>query len=124
MTSVYESEHDSALSASRLLLARDRLGNIVDELNASDSARQSLSTMEELAIINVTDAEGSKQDSGHGYFINSPWASSDVLIALKYRLSPAERGLVRSEDSFVWAFPDDYIERLRAAVIKAGSQER
>jgi hypothetical protein len=41
------------------------------------------------------------------------------LITLAYGLSPTDRGLVRGEDSPVWAFPADYIERLRAAIIKA-----
>ncbi|MDX2499988.1 MAG: hypothetical protein QNL14_05700, partial [Deltaproteobacteria bacterium] len=53
-----------------------------------------------------------------------PWASSDILITLAYGLSPAERGLVRGENMPVWEFPADYIERLRAAIIKANPELR
>ena len=51
--------------------------------------------------------------NGHGYFRQSPWASSDILATLAYDLQPADRGLVRATDSPIWTFPTDYIERLR-----------
>jgi hypothetical protein len=73
----------------------------------------------DISIINVTEASQATAGNGHDYFRRSPWASSDILITLAYGLSPMERGLVRGEDSPLWTFPADYIERLRTAIIKA-----
>ena len=73
----------------------------------------------DISIINVTEASQATAGNGHGYFRQSPWASSNILTTLAYGLSPPERGLVRSGDSPIWSFPADYIERLRAAIIKA-----
>ena len=73
----------------------------------------------DISIVNVTEASQATAGNGHGYFRRSPWASSDILITLAYGLSPRQRGLVREENSPIWAFPADYIERLRAAIIKA-----
>ncbi len=121
-TTVYGSEHDTALAASRFLLARDRLGHIVDTENASDTVRSFMASTQELFFIDVTEAEGSDLDNGHGYFRNSPWASSDVLMNMMYGLKPAERGLVRGEDGMFWVFPEDYVERLRTAIIYANPE--
>jgi len=40
------------------------------------------------------------------------------LTTLLYNLTPSERGLVQAPDSPVWTFPDDYIDRLRRALVK------
>jgi hypothetical protein len=37
-------------------------------------------------------------------------------MTLMYDLSPAERGLQLSNDSGIWTFPTDYIDRLRMTV--------
>jgi esterase/lipase superfamily enzyme len=118
---VYMSEKDKALSASRFLTRRERLGemwkehpaHLDDYLNEREA---------DVSIINVTQAEGGTAGNGHGYFRNSPWASSDVLMSLMYDLSPGDRGLVRVDNSFVWSFPPDYIQRLRNALAKANPQ--
>ena len=33
--------------------------------------------------------------------------SSDILLALRYGLAPADRGLVRDEGGVFWRFPPD-----------------
>ncbi len=76
----------------------------------------------DISGINVTSAEGSTGGNGHTYFRKSPWASSDILMTLAYDLPPAERGLVRETGAPVWTFPPDYIERLRAALMKANPE--
>ena len=57
-----------------------------------------------------------KEESGHGYFRNSPWVSSDVLANPGLDMTPKERGLVRQDNKIFWSFPEDYIERLRLAL--------
>ena len=112
---VYVSEQDKALAWSRFMTRRERLGemwtehpaHLDDYLNEREA---------DASVINVTEAEGGTTGNGHQYFRQSPWASSDVLMTLAYDLSPGDRGLVRTNDTFLWKFPPDYIERLRAAL--------
>jgi hypothetical protein len=39
-------------------------------------------------------------------------------MTLRYDLSPAARGLVRNEETSIWSFPTDYIQRLRNALVE------
>lgn len=48
--------------------------------------------------------------------------SSDILKTLMYGLSPAERGLVNTDDQPIAAFPPDYTEHLIAALEKANPE--
>jgi len=117
--SVYISEKDKALSLSRFLTRRERLGQMWSQEMIPAVAEYLYQNEADISIINVTNASQAAAGNGHGYFRRSPWASSDILITLAYGLGPAERGLVRGENLPVWEFPADYIERLRAAIIKA-----
>jgi hypothetical protein len=115
---IYQSSADSALGLSRRVFGRDRVGEIVagdlDRPGVQDFLRQN----PKLRIIDVTDAEAGTAGSGHSYFRESPWVSSDILMTLLYDLSPSERGLVPQPNSPVWTFPDDYIDRLRRSLIR------
>ena len=113
---VYRSETDKALSFSSWLLNTNRLGEInpVDALTRKELAV--LPENQDLRIINVSRASQAGSGNGHDYFRNSPWVSSDVFMALRFDLSPGERGLYQDEGSAVWQFPEDYIERLRQSL--------
>lgn len=113
---VYASANDKALGFSRWVFARDRIGQVDKNMFASPEAVRILQAIENLRVINVTEAEGSDAGNGHGYFRRSPWASSDILATLRFDLTPRQRGLVRAEDTHVWRFPPDYVERLRTAL--------
>ena len=112
---IYMSETDKALGVARFLFSYDRLGQMF-EGEIPETTTQFLLKTENLRLINVTEAEGAATNNGHGYFRNSPWASSDILAALRYGLGPAERGLVREAGSPIWTFPPDYVARVRKAV--------
>lgn len=110
--SIYVSGTDKALNFSQFLTRRERLGQMWQETPVQVS--ELLNNHEaDLSIINVTGTAGSDIGNGHGYFRKSPWASSDILISLMYGFRPSERGLVQADDSNIWTFPQDYIERLR-----------
>ena len=112
-TSVYMSKFDKALGVSQYLTRRERLGQMFDDDNMSPSGRKLLEEYsDQVSAINVSDAEGAGTGNGHGYFRNSPWASSDVLMTLAYSLTPKQRGLVRQDDAPVYMFPPDYVQRL------------
>jgi esterase/lipase superfamily enzyme len=114
---IYVSGKDKALGMSRWLFGRERLGQMwTGPLNPR--VIEYLNNTPELHVIDVTAVEGSTEGNGHAYFRTSPWVSSDILVALMYDLEPDERGLVRPTDRPIWTFPDDYIQRLRAVLLK------
>lgn len=117
--SVYLSEHDKALRFAQLVSRRQRMGQLwgsgADEL--PPQARQAiLRFRDQISYINVSTAEGANKGNGHQYFRSSPWVSSDLLMTLRYGLSPLERGLEEQEDLPVYTFPPDYIARLWSAI--------
>jgi len=113
---IYQSSGDSALGLSRRVFGRNRLGQIVAGDLSRPGLRDFLEQHPELRIIDVSDAEAGTAGSGHGYFRESPWVSSDILMALLYDLAPSDRGLVRKPNSPIWTFPEDYVGRLRRAL--------
>lgn len=115
--SVYLSEGDKALGLSRFLTRRERLGQMWTDMPEYLS-EYFQDNEADVSFINVTRAEGGTDGNGHGYFRQSPWASSDILMTLRYDLSPAARGLVRNEETSIWSFPTDYIQRLRNALVE------
>jgi esterase/lipase superfamily enzyme len=112
---IYVSRHDKALAMSRWLVRHDRLGQ-ADNLAVDPTAVRYLNATPQLVLVDVSDVEGATRGNGHAYFRNSPWASSDILMALMYDLEPGERGLVTTFERPIWTFPDDYILRLKAAL--------
>jgi len=114
---IYQSSGDSALGLSRRVFQRNRIGQVVaGELNRP-GVKEFFERHPQLVVVDVTDAEAGTAGSGHGYFRESPWVSSDILATLLYDLPPSDRGLVRKPNSPVWTFPSDYISRLRRALI-------
>jgi len=116
---IYMSEYDKALGVSQWLTRRERLGQMWGDKggNMTRHARKALTDYgDQVSFINVSDAEGADVGNGHGYFYNSPWASSDLLATLIYGLTPEQRGLVKQDDLPVYTFPPDYIEHLWGAI--------
>jgi len=117
--SIYMSQYDKALGVSQFLTRRQRLGQLWGGKGGEihPLARQALIDFrDQVSFINVSDAEGSDTGNGHGYFLSSPWASSDILMTMYYGLTPEQRGLVEQEDLPVFTFPPDYISRLWNAI--------
>jgi len=115
---IYASEKDKALGVSRWVFGRDRLGQIVS-IDLSEDAASYLRWNKKLVVINATDTPGADSGNGHAYFRQSPSTSSDILATLTFGLKPEERGLEQTGGRPIWTFPADYIDRLRAALIKA-----
>ena len=121
---IYLSRRDRALDLSQMLLRRKRLGQLLASDEMKPHMVETLRQMGELSLINVTEAKDAATGNGHGYFRRSPWASSDMLMSLRYGLSPAARGLTLMPDLPVWTFPPDYIARLREAIVRANPSLR
>jgi len=110
---IYLSDTDKALSISKFVFTRRRLGQAFMPENMSPAVRDYLQRTNNLILVDVTNAEGAATGNGHSYFRKSPWVSSDVLMTLKYDLPPGERGLVRHKTKPTWTFPEDYTSRLK-----------
>lgn len=110
---IYQSSGDSALGLSRRVFLRNRVGQLVRGELDRPGVKEFFEQHPELVVVDVTDAEAGTAGSGHSYFRESPWVSSDILTTLLYDLAPSDRGLVLKPNSAVWTFPEDYIDRLR-----------
>ena len=112
---VYQSAADGALGMSQMIFSRQRVGQFVTEIPQGQNIDYFFEHPE-FRFIDVTQADAGEVQGGHGYFRKSPWVSSDVLMTLLYNLPPEQRGLVRHEDTPVWTFPPDYVDRLRQSL--------
>jgi len=115
---IYLSEMDKALSLSKWVFNRDRLGQKWDDGKMTESIAEWLWETDEITFIDVTDAEKSTTGNGHAYFRQSPWVSSDILSTLMYDLTPEERSLQRSREWPIWQFPKDYITKLTTKLVE------
>jgi esterase/lipase superfamily enzyme len=115
---IYQSLEDSALRLSQRVFGRNRTGEIVKGDLTGPGVRVFLREHPELRIVDVTRAEAGTAGSGHGYFRESPWVSSDILTTLLYNLAPSARGLVLEPDSPIGTCSEDHIGRWRWALVK------
>lgn len=109
---IYMSGTDSALSTSRWLFERYRLGEAWHTTTPPVPFVDYLKRTPQLRFVDVTQAKNADTGNGHHYFMESPWVSSDLLMSLLYDLTPTERGLVQ-DPSQMWRFPEDYPQRLK-----------
>jgi len=119
---VTQSDHDGALaSAERLMGGQDRIG-LLHAASVAQEHAEWLLNLERFHVVNVSRGSDERgfDITGHRYWFNHPWASSDVVLSIRTDLGPVERGLVgvppqdRPErEPIVWAIPADYPDRLR-----------
>lgn len=110
---VYASEVDHALTLSSNIYEAPRTGASVNHLQQGQL--KALRKKGNLALINVTSAKRhNKRFSGHFYHYMNSWVSSDVLLAMKFGVSPEQRGLTRAAGNAFYIFPEDYRDRVEA----------
>lgn len=115
---VTQSDHDGALKAGeRFMGGQARIG-LLHAATVAEEHRAWLMNLQRFHVINVSRGAGERgfDITGHRYWFNHPWASSDVLLAIRTDLSPQQRGLQGvspAERPIVWAIPADYPNRLR-----------
>ncbi|KPK00349.1 MAG: hypothetical protein AMJ60_01680 [Desulfobacterales bacterium SG8_35] len=117
-TTIYLSELDSALSLSKWIFNRQRLGQMWEGRKLPEGLAELLWQADDLILADVSDVEKAATGNGHAYFRKSPWVSSDILSTLMYDLSPEERGLYHSKEWPIWQFPQDYISKLTNKLIE------
>lgn len=108
------SSKDSALEMARTFM---RGGARIGQRNTDLSPEQMDVVMaaDRLEVVDVSRGwEGRGFDiTGHRYWFDHPWASSDIILAVRSDLGPAERALGETDVDLLWTLPPDYPERLR-----------
>ena len=122
--------HDEALASSRMFMGGGaRIGEQDQQLSQQDmeNMQHQQLTEKQLKIIlrkdrlEVVDVSGDSGHrgfdiTGHHYWFNHPWASTDVLLAIRTDLEPEERGLEKGDSPVLWYLPADYPQRLNEAL--------
>jgi esterase/lipase superfamily enzyme len=115
------SEQDPILGLSRLVHGGSRLGSPdFGEITPEELAE--LVKLDKIEVINVTHTvalrEYEGRFSGHGYWYNNAWVSTDVLASLRWQLPADRRGLeIVREGGRQWYFPPDYPQRIEEIVV-------
>ena len=112
---IYTNANDTALKWALRFFGWPRLG-APGELGLTPEDLQHLKEFGDTTLIDVAAAENVASGNGHGYFIKSPWVSSDLLLTLKHGSHPLKRGLRYSEVDAAWFFPESYSQKIRQVV--------
>ena len=108
------SSKDSALQmAQTFMRGAARIGQRNTDL--SQEQMDVVMAADRLEVVDVSrDWEGRGFDiTGHRYWYDHPWASTDMILAVRSDLGPGERALAQTELGLLWSIPADYPARLR-----------
>jgi esterase/lipase superfamily enzyme len=123
---VTASSNDGALNmARRFMGGDDRIGQLRGQ-PLSEAQLQTVLRAERLEVIDMSlgaDQRGF-DITGHRYWFDHPWASSDLMLAVRSDLDAGQRALERQPTSVLWAVPADYPERLSKLLTQPGLQIR
>jgi len=111
---VTASDNDKALKGASLFMGGGgRIGQIGQDL--SDDQIEMIESLERLEAVNLSYGSGDRgfDITGHRYWFNHPWASSDVLLSIRTDFTPEQRGLKQGTSPVLWYMPEDYVERLK-----------
>ena len=104
---------DVALVTSRRIMGGGaRIGEQTQHL--TEEQRELILRKDRLEIVDVSQGRETRgfDITGHYYWFNHPWASTDMLLAIRTDLEPEERGLEQGDSPIVWYVPADYPKRL------------
>ena len=119
------SSQDGALEmAAKTMGGARRIG--LRNTDLSPEAMDVVMSADRLEVVDVSrDWEGRGFDiTGHRYWFDHPWASTDVVLAVRSDFRPDERGLAPAANPILWSIPPDYPERLRATLSQEGIRLR
>jgi esterase/lipase superfamily enzyme len=105
--------HDEALKTASVVMGGGRrLGQRGQKL--TDEQIELIQAQDRLEVIDVSRGREDRgfDITGHRYWFNHPWSSTDVLLAIRTDLTPVERGLEPGEYPLLWIMPSDYPQRL------------
>ena len=121
---VLQSDGDSTLEfGAKMMKGGQRVGLDTGSMTDEEIAR----ILEPLPRIEIIDVSAFKDErgfdiTGHHYWYENPWISTDVLINIRLGLSPADRALTATGRAGRWGFKPDYPDRIGEALEKADAQ--
>ena len=118
-------DNDGALKSARRFMGGDyRVGDRKGDLLPGQLQRLKNTNKLEVIDVSMGAEERGFDISGHRYWFDHPWASTDVLLAVRSDLEPQDRGLERSDLGFLWYMPSDYPQRLRESMLRPDLEMR
>lgn len=111
------SSNDGALKMGSLFMGGDERLGTLRQTPLTDEQRESVFAADRFEYIDVS--MGSDQRgfdiTGHRYWFNHPWSSSDLVLAIRTDVSAEERGLAPGPHPMMWTLPPDYLERIKSS---------
>ena len=107
------SSRDDALTMAQTFMGgTQRIGLRNQQL--SEAEWEIVRSADRLEVVDVSrDWEGRGFDiTGHRYWFDHPWASSDVVLSVRSDFTPQQRGLQATDLELLWTIPADYPRRL------------
>lgn len=118
-------DNDGALKKARQFMGGGyRLGDRQGGLSPGQLEKLMESDSLEVVDVSMGAQERGFDITGHRYWLDHPWASNDVLLAVRSDLGPEDRGLVQSRLPFLWFMPPDYPQRLRRSMLRPDLEMR
>lgn len=119
------SSADGALRSARLFMGGGpRIGERNLELTPEEFALVKAADRLEVVDVSYGASQRGFDITGHRYWYDHPWASTDMILAVRSDLPPDERGLEQGSVEFLWGLPADYPERLSRNLRREGVRIR
>jgi esterase/lipase superfamily enzyme len=121
---VLQSDADSTLEfGAKTMKGGQRVGLDVGAMTDEEVTR----ILDPLPRVEIIDVSAFKEArgfdiTGHHYWYENPWVSTDVLVNIRLGLAPADRALTATGRAGRWGFKPDYPERIGEALDKVGAQ--
>jgi esterase/lipase superfamily enzyme len=89
-----------------------------------DEYKKLATPLDRLEMLNVSAFKDERgfDITGHHYWFEHPWVSTDVLITIRTGLAPADRGLEPTGRLRYWGFKKNYPEEIGAILDKIGTK--
>jgi esterase/lipase superfamily enzyme len=121
---VLQSDGDSTLEfGAKMMRGGQRVGLYTGDMTDEEVTR----ILDPVPRVEIIDVSAFKEErgfdiTGHHYWYENPWISTDVLINIRLGLAPADRGLTATGKPRRWGFKSDYPERIGEVLDKVGAQ--
>ena len=118
---VTASSKDGALKKASIFMGgATRIG--VTNQDLAPEHQEVVMAADRLEVIDVSQGweERGFDITGHRYWFDHPWASTDLILSVRSDFGPEDRALEATENPLVWAIPEDYYSRLRQKLAEPG----
>lgn len=109
---VTTSSKDDALLSARLFMGGGpRIGQLTKDIAPGERAIAEAANRLEVVDVSRGTEERGFDITGHRYWFNHPWASTDIILAA-WGLEPEARGLINAGHPRLWGIPADFPDRI------------